>query len=241
MQTNTTEKVVYDEELLRQKDEELDDEDMDDPMEGLYAGDDDEFLSAFQQRGLRSNDADDGDEQDYAVNLPAPPRPRPMEPSNQTGETSSDDEIEEFHILLDLPELETMDISMEQHPPIKVVGIQSDQPILQLGSYIMKGTHDFLVGTQMLFSETPKVNEDGTPTKEVDLTYNCSLTKCVQFTRVLLQAKDAAQEQSTDAIPYIVGAGVSAEELTTQTQADYVEKRQKEGATDRQREESPEV
>ena len=69
----------------------------------------------------------------------------------------------------------------------KILDIDSESPMMQLGQYVLVGEYEDVVGTCVLFEEGPsKGNENGRP----ELKYKCQTMKRLVMKRVFLTEKD---------------------------------------------------
>eukprot|EP00668_Euglena_longa_P009269 GGOE01011180.1.p1 GENE.GGOE01011180.1~~GGOE01011180.1.p1 ORF type:complete len:696 (+),score=195.35 GGOE01011180.1:35-2089(+) len=111
---------------------------------------------------------------------PQGPLPSPAAMAGKEGEGE-----ESFLVLLELPELQGMRTSLAG-APLRIIGVDEDKPLLQLGSWVFEGRHDFAIGSRMLFGEQPAGPPDA-PRSKVSLQYDSTVHKIISFQRVFLQ------------------------------------------------------
>lgn len=72
----------------------------------------------------------------------------------------------------------------------RLLEIDSDQPLLQIGNYTFTGQFKESIGTHVLFEELESTDDQGTK----KLKYKCNTTKTLEMNRVFLTEKDKAEK-----------------------------------------------
>ena len=88
-------------------------------------------------------------------------------------------------------------------PPVKLLGINEEEPILQIGTNsFFKGKYDNLIGTAVFFEEKKPTNKSksesdfSSETSEVKrLSYLTKTNKTLNFKRIFLEAKEKSSEK----------------------------------------------
>lgn len=88
----------------------------------------------------------------------------------------------------------------------RLLGIDTDEPVLQIGNYTFTGELKEPIGTHVLFEELE--SSDSQETKKLKYRYNT--TKTLEMARVFLVKKDSAEEEEEEV------AGPSRETLEEQ-------------------------
>lgn len=79
----------------------------------------------------------------------------------------------------------------------RLLGIDSDEPVLQIGNYTFTGEFKECIGTHVLFEELQAMDSnDDQGTKK--LKYKCSTIKTLEMTRVFLVEKDKAEKETKE-------------------------------------------
>ncbi|XP_050071039.1 uncharacterized protein LOC126558990 [Anopheles maculipalpis] len=125
-------------------------------------------------------------------------------PSTNTNKTSKDDDLYEEEVTL----FADFDICLEVDDPnlyLKVIGIDTDQPIIQVNDEVYRGTVDFAFGTNVFFEKDPKATANKDPVFENNIQdlyrYVCDTDKVLRMKRIFVNAKDQPnQGQSATAV-----------------------------------------
>jgi len=86
----------------------------------------------------------------------------------------------------------------------RLLGIDTDEPVLQIGNYTFTGEFKEPVGTHVLFEELE--SNDAQETKK--LKYKCNTTKTLEMTRVFLVEKEKAEREKQE----VASSAASAQE-----------------------------
>ncbi|XP_038054350.1 general transcription factor 3C polypeptide 6-like [Patiria miniata] len=78
---------------------------------------------------------------------------------------------------------------------LKVLGIETDEPVMQLGSYIFTGQHKSMLGTAVIFEKTENNQEQGSG--NLKWKYKCHTDKKLNMQRAHLKPKNKTQEAAT--------------------------------------------
>lgn len=98
-----------------------------------------------------------------------------------------DDEWEEEEqlVVVELSGTLTNDFLTKSKSTCKILDIDSDNPIIQVGQYIFAGEYEDALGTCVLFEEVPRKGKDGVP----ELKYMCHTVKKLMMQRIFLTEK----------------------------------------------------
>jgi hypothetical protein len=107
-----------------------------------------------------------------------------------------DDEYEDVFVVLELPDLP--DAFLEDCKTYQLIGIDTETPMLRLGSSVFKGSFQDVLGTNLIFSEHPSL-------------------KALPGSRRIPAASDATLAPSSAADDDAQGRGQSAFELAVRT------------------------
>ncbi|XP_022110060.1 general transcription factor 3C polypeptide 6-like isoform X2 [Acanthaster planci] len=75
----------------------------------------------------------------------------------------------------------------------KLLGIETDEPVMQLGSYIFTGQHKNMLGTAVIFEKT---NNQDQGKENLQWRFKCQTDKKMEMQRAHLKPKQTAQEAS---------------------------------------------
>lgn len=74
----------------------------------------------------------------------------------------------------------------------RLLGIDTDEPVLQIGNYTFIGEFKESLGTHVLFEELASNDVEGSK----QLKYKCNTTKTLEMSRVFLVEKEKEKEQT---------------------------------------------
>lgn len=83
----------------------------------------------------------------------------------------------------------------------RLLEIDSDQPVLQIGNYTFTGQFRESMGTHVLFEELESTDKEGTK----KLKYKCNTTKILQMTRVFLTEKNKIEKGTKEVVGFVSG------------------------------------
>uniref|UniRef100_A0A182PKD9 Transcription factor TFIIIC triple barrel domain-containing protein n=1 Tax=Anopheles epiroticus TaxID=199890 RepID=A0A182PKD9_9DIPT len=113
------------------------------------------------------------------------------------GTSKGDDDLYEEEITL----LADFDVCLDVDDPnlhIKVVGIDTEQPVIQVNDEVYQGTLDFAFGTNLFFEKDPKASANLDPVFENNIKdlyrYVSSTDKVLRMKRIFLTAKDKEEQ-----------------------------------------------
>ncbi|XP_029910551.1 general transcription factor 3C polypeptide 6 [Myripristis murdjan] len=118
-------------------------------------------------------------------------------------------EEEEQLVVVELSGIISNDFLSKCGDSCKILDIDSEKPMMQVGQYVFAGEYEDAVGTSVLFEEGPLNEETDSP----ELKYMCHTVKKLMMQRIFLTEKKEG-ETST-------GNDNSAEEKDTTSQPDY--------------------
>ncbi|XP_032380139.1 general transcription factor 3C polypeptide 6 isoform X2 [Etheostoma spectabile] len=131
-------------------------------------------------------------------------------------------EEEEQLVVVELSGIINNDFLSKCRGTCKILDIDSEKPMMQVGQYVFAGEYEDALGTCVLFEEGPqKGKEDSVP----ELKYMCHTVKKLMMQRIfLVEKKDG--ETST------AGSGDSGEQMNTTYQSDEEENAKQQGETE---------
>ncbi|XP_006982852.1 general transcription factor 3C polypeptide 6 isoform X2 [Peromyscus maniculatus bairdii] len=119
-----------------------------------------------------------------------------MEPSweGEEEEAEEEEEIEEEQfVLVELSGIIDSDFLSKCENKCKILGIDTERPILQVDSYVFAGEYEDTLGTCVIFEEgVERMDPEGTD--RTVLKYKCHTTKKLSMTRTLLTEKKEGEE-----------------------------------------------
>ncbi|XP_054476521.1 general transcription factor 3C polypeptide 6 isoform X2 [Anoplopoma fimbria] len=129
-------------------------------------------------------------------------------------------EEEEQIVVVELSGIINNDFLSKCRGTCKILDIDSDKPMMQVGQYVFAGEYEDTLGTCVLFEEGPqKGNADSCP----DLKYMSHTVKKLMMQRIFLVEKKEG-ETST-------GSGDSGEQMSTTCQSNQEENTNQQGET----------
>ncbi|KAM8999984.1 general transcription factor 3C polypeptide 6 [Sarcophilus harrisii] len=127
------------------------------------------------------------------------PRPRTMEAAalheraSGREEEEEDDEEEEQLVMVELSGIIDSEFLTRCGNKCKILGIDTERPILQVDSYVFAGEYEDTLGTCVVFEEnTDQVDAEGN--HKTELKYKCHTMKKLSMTRTLLTEKKEGEE-----------------------------------------------
>ncbi|THH08278.1 hypothetical protein EW145_g2809 [Phellinidium pouzarii] len=128
-----------------------------------------------------------------------------------------EEEVEECYVTLDMSNVaQTLVPSSTSY---RLIGLDTPTPFLQLSGTIMKGRHQTLLGTELIFEETTGENER--PSQD-NVQYFTSTERRILFREVELKPKAPAQ-QTGPLNPDFISGDTLAEGNTTGLKSSYIE------------------
>ncbi|ERE84306.1 general transcription factor 3C polypeptide 6-like protein [Cricetulus griseus] len=119
-----------------------------------------------------------------------------MDPSWEEEEEDEDEEEEieeEQFVLVELSGIIDSDFLSKCENKCKILGIDTEKPILQVDSYVFAGEYEDTLGTCVIFEEgVERVDPEGTD--KTVLKYKCHTMKKLSMTRTLLTEKKEGEE-----------------------------------------------
>ncbi|XP_074489279.1 general transcription factor 3C polypeptide 6 isoform X4 [Sebastes fasciatus] len=132
-------------------------------------------------------------------------------------------EEEEQLVVVELSGIINNDFLSKCRGTCKILDIDSEKPMMQVGQYVFAGEYEDALGTCVLFEEGPQKGgeeEDSGP----ELKYKCYTRKKLMMQRIFLVEKKEG-ETST-------GSGDSGEQMETTCQSNREENAEKQGASE---------
>ncbi|KAM3675367.1 general transcription factor 3C polypeptide 6 isoform X1 [Ammospiza nelsoni] len=106
---------------------------------------------------------------------------------------AEEDEVEEQLVMVELSGIIDSDFLEKCENKCKILGIETERPILQVDRYVFAGEYEDALGTCVVFEEnTEQVDAEGN--QKVQLKYKCHTVKKLNMTRTLLTEKKEGEE-----------------------------------------------
>ncbi|XP_052534696.1 general transcription factor 3C polypeptide 6 isoform X2 [Tympanuchus pallidicinctus] len=109
------------------------------------------------------------------------------------GEKEDEGEVEEQLVMVELSGIIDSDFLEKCENKCKILGIETERPILQVDRYVFAGDYEDALGTCVFFEEnTEHVDAEGN--QKLQLKYKCHTMKKLNMTRTLLTEKKEGEE-----------------------------------------------
>ncbi|KAM6180888.1 general transcription factor 3C polypeptide 6 isoform 2-T2 [Erethizon dorsatum] len=125
--------------------------------------------------------------------MSATEEPRREDPGEEEEEEEEEEEAEQF-VLVELSGIIDSDFLSKCENKGKILGIDTERPILQLDSYVFAGEYEDTLGTCVIFEENVEYDTEGND--KTVLKYKCHTTKKLSMTRTLLTEKKEGEEST---------------------------------------------
>ncbi|XP_071810590.1 general transcription factor 3C polypeptide 6-like [Asterias amurensis] len=80
---------------------------------------------------------------------------------------------------------------------LKVLGVETNEPVLQLGSYVFTGQHKNMLGTAVIFEKTSEnEGQETAPSTGKQWKYKCHTDKRISMQRALVKSKHKVNEST---------------------------------------------
>ncbi|XP_043944561.1 general transcription factor 3C polypeptide 6 [Protopterus annectens] len=104
-------------------------------------------------------------------------------------------EEEEQFVLVELSGVIDPDFLTRSDNKCKILGIDTDQPVIQVDRHVFAGQYEDALGTCVIFEE--QFNQDSEAEEKIQLKYKCHTAKKLKMTRTFLSEKKEGEEPST--------------------------------------------
>nr|CAG31963.1 hypothetical protein RCJMB04_14h22 [Gallus gallus] len=108
------------------------------------------------------------------------------------GEREEEDEVEEQLVMVELSGIIDSDFLEKCENKCKILGIETERPILQVDRYVFAGDYEDALGTCVFFEENTEHDAEGN--QKLQLKYKCHTMKKLNMTRTLLTEKKEGEE-----------------------------------------------
>ncbi|XP_031466749.1 general transcription factor 3C polypeptide 6 isoform X2 [Phasianus colchicus] len=108
------------------------------------------------------------------------------------GEREDEDEVEEQLVMVELSGIIDSDFLEKCENKCKILGIETERPILQVDRYVFAGDYEDALGTCVFFEENTEHDAEGN--QKLQLKYKCHTMKKLNMTRTLLTEKKEGEE-----------------------------------------------
>ncbi|XP_065591195.1 general transcription factor 3C polypeptide 6 isoform X1 [Cyrtonyx montezumae] len=110
------------------------------------------------------------------------------------GEREEEDEVEEQLVMVELSGIIDSDFLEKCENKCKILGIETERPILQVDRYVFAGEYEDALGTCVFFEENTEHDAEGN--QKLQLKYKCHTMKKLNMTRTLLTEKKEGEEST---------------------------------------------
>ncbi|KAJ7395610.1 General transcription factor 3C polypeptide 6 [Pitangus sulphuratus] len=111
----------------------------------------------------------------------------------ERSDEAEEDEVEEQLVMVELSGIIDSGFLEKCENKCKILGIETERPILQVDRYVFAGEYEDTLGTCVVFEEnTEHVDVEGN--QKVQLKYKCHTVKKLNMTRTLLTEKKEGEE-----------------------------------------------
>ncbi|XP_008119311.1 general transcription factor 3C polypeptide 6 isoform X2 [Anolis carolinensis] len=118
-----------------------------------------------------------------------------MEPAEGPRDGEEEEEVEEEQlVMVELSGIIDSDFLEKCDNKCKILGIDTERPILQVDRYVFTGEYEDTLGTCVVFEEDKDHDADGN--QKVQLKYKCHTMKKLNMTRTLLTEKKEGEENT---------------------------------------------
>ncbi|XP_071405015.1 general transcription factor 3C polypeptide 6 isoform X2 [Pithys albifrons albifrons] len=107
-------------------------------------------------------------------------------------EEDEEDEVEEQLVMVELSGIIDSDFLEKCENKCKILGIETERPILQVDRYVFAGEYEDTLGTCVVFEENTEQDAEGN--QKLQLKYKCHTVKKLNMTRTLLTEKKEGEE-----------------------------------------------
>ncbi|XP_042740938.1 general transcription factor 3C polypeptide 6 isoform X2 [Lagopus leucura] len=108
------------------------------------------------------------------------------------GEKEDEGEVEEQLVMVELSGIIDSDFLEKCENKCKILGIETERPILQVDRYVFAGDYEDALGTCVFFEENTEHDAEGN--QKLQLKYKCHTMKKLNMTRTLLTEKKEGEE-----------------------------------------------
>ncbi|GFQ87894.1 uncharacterized protein TNCT_366121 [Trichonephila clavata] len=112
--------------------------------------------------------------------------------------SDSEYEIEEALVLVELNGIIDADFLLQAQDQTKFLGIETDEPILQIGNCLFKGEYEDTVGTVIVYEPTDTSKTDASETIENSYEFLCKTDKKLTMKRCFPREKNAEKLKPTE-------------------------------------------
>ncbi|XP_050171851.1 general transcription factor 3C polypeptide 6 isoform X3 [Myiozetetes cayanensis] len=111
----------------------------------------------------------------------------------ERSDEAEEDEVEEQLVMVELSGIIDSNFLEKCENKCKILGIETERPILQVDGYVFAGEYEDTLGTCVVFEENAEhVDVEGN--QKVQLKYKCHTVKKLNMTRTLLTEKKEGEE-----------------------------------------------
>ncbi|XP_025975696.1 general transcription factor 3C polypeptide 6 isoform X1 [Dromaius novaehollandiae] len=107
--------------------------------------------------------------------------------------TEEEEEVEEQLVMVELSGIIDSDFLEKCENKCKILGIETERPILQVDRYVFAGEYEDTLGTCLVFEENAE-HVDAEGNQKLQLKYKCHTMKKLNMTRTLLTEKKEGEE-----------------------------------------------
>ncbi|XP_055931982.1 serine-rich adhesin for platelets-like [Argiope bruennichi] len=112
--------------------------------------------------------------------------------------SDSEYETEETVVLVELNGIIDTDLLLQPQPLTKILGIDTDEPLLQIGNCLFKGEYEDTLGTVVVYEPVDGSNKDGPESVESDFKFLCKTDTKLTMKRCFPQEKSMDNLKSAE-------------------------------------------
>ncbi|XP_070595566.1 general transcription factor 3C polypeptide 6 isoform X1 [Erythrolamprus reginae] len=127
--------------------------------------------------------------------------PESMEAAGGTQQEGEEEEVEEQLVVVELSGIIDSDFLEKCDNKCKILGIDTERPILQIDRYVFAGEYEDTLGTCIVFEENHDHDMEGN--QKLQLNYKCHTMKKLNMTRTLLVEKKEGDENIGGGIEWL--------------------------------------
>ncbi|GBN60842.1 hypothetical protein AVEN_107863-1, partial [Araneus ventricosus] len=116
-------------------------------------------------------------------------------------DSDSEYETEETVVLVELNGIIDADLLLQQQTLTKILGIDTDEPLLQIGNCLFKGEYDDTLGTVVLYEPVDGSQKDGLESNDSDFKFLCKTDTKLTMKRCFLQERSMDNLKSAEVSP----------------------------------------
>nr|XP_020661019.1 general transcription factor 3C polypeptide 6 isoform X2 [Pogona vitticeps] len=119
----------------------------------------------------------------------------------EKGLDAGETDVEEQLVMVELSGIIDSDFLKKCENKCKILGIDTERPILQVDRYVFAGEYEDILGTCVVFEENEDHDAEGN--QKLQLKYKCHTMKKLNMTRTLLTEKKEGEENTGGGVEWL--------------------------------------